>query len=80
MPCEQRFVREDPEVSTATRFFERCLDSILTQLPLQLQKILQRILIVGVNCDPLGALGRRIQRVDANGASTVQMLANGLER
>jgi hypothetical protein len=28
--CEQWFVREDPEVSAATRLFERCFNSILT--------------------------------------------------
>jgi hypothetical protein len=80
VPCEQWLVREDPKVSAATRLFERCLNSILTQFPLQLQKILQRILIVSVNCHPLGALRIRIKRVQASGQLTVQMLANGLER
>ena len=78
--CKQWLVREDPEVSTTAGFFERRLNSILTQLPLQLQKILQRILVVSVNCHPLGALRLRIQSVEANGELTVQMLANGLER
>src|SRR6266852_5465911 len=80
VPCKQWLVREDPEVSTATGLFERRLNLILTQLPLQLQKILQSILIVSINCHPLGALRLRIQRVKASGQLTVQMLANGLER
>src|SRR5437899_1842966 len=67
-------------MTTATRLFERGFDSILTQLPLQLQKIIQRILIVSVNHHPLGALRLRTQRVEANGELTVQMLANSLER
>src|ERR1700733_657068 len=60
VPCQQRLVRKDPEVSATTRLFERRLYAILTQLPLQLQKVLQGILIVGVNCHPLGALCLRI--------------------
>src|SRR5208283_4249844 len=80
VPCKQWLVRKDPEVSTATGLFERRLNSILTQFPLQLQKILQRIVVVGVNCHPLGALRIRIQRVQASGQVAVQMLANGLER
>src|ERR1700688_428377 len=30
VPCEQWLVRENPEVSAATRLFKRCLNSILT--------------------------------------------------
>src|SRR5580692_1450649 len=80
VPCEQRLIRKDPEVSTATGLFERRLDSILAQFPLQLQKIIQRILIVSIDRHPLGALRIRIKRVHASGQPTVQMLANGLER
>src|ERR1700680_2936459 len=40
VPCEQWFVRKDPEVSTPTGLFERRLNSVLAQFPLQLQKIL----------------------------------------
>jgi hypothetical protein len=80
VPCKQWLVREDPEVSTATGLFEPRLNSVLAQFPLQLQKILQRILIVSINCHPLGALRIRIQRVQASGQLTVQMFANGLER
>src|ERR1700678_615194 len=36
VPCKQWLVCKDPEVSTATRLFERRLNSILAQLPLQL--------------------------------------------
>src|SRR6202035_4379707 len=72
--------REDPEVSTTTGLFEPRLKAVLTQFPLQLQKVLQRIRIVSINCHPLGALRIRIKRVQASGQLTVQMLANGLER
>src|SRR5258708_1425411 len=80
VPCKQWLVREDPEVSPPTRLFERRLNSILTQLPLQFQKIFKRVLIIGINCHPLGTLCLRIQSVDANGELTVQMLANSLGR
>ncbi len=79
VPCKQWFVREDPEASTATGLFE-LLNPILSQLPLQLQKIFHCILVVSVNCHLLRALRLRIQRVDANGELTVQMLANVSER
>jgi hypothetical protein len=78
--CKQWCVREDPEVSTATGLFRALLNSILSQLPLQLQRIFQCNLVVSVNCHSRRALRLRIQRVDANGELTAQMLANGLER
>src|SRR5258708_4075753 len=56
VPCKQRLVRKDPEVSAAPRPFEGRLNFILPQLPLQLQKIFQCVLIVSINCHPLGAL------------------------
>jgi hypothetical protein len=67
-------------VSTATGLFRALLNSILSQLPLQLQRIFQCNLVVSVNCHSRRALRLRIQRVDANGELTAQMLANGLER
>src|SRR5258708_11341605 len=78
MPCEQWLVREDPKVSAATRLFERCLNSILTQFPLQLQKILQRILIGIINCHPLAALRIRINRGPPSRQLPAQRLAKRL--
>src|SRR5208283_4859984 len=73
---EQRLGAENPEMPTAARLFQCGVHSVLLQLPLQLKKRLQRAVEVGINRDPLRALGLGIDRIQADGDVAVQVHAH----
>jgi hypothetical protein len=63
---KQRFVSKDPKMSAAPRLFERGFYAVLAQLLLQLEQIVERVLVVGVDGDPLGALRLRVESVETH--------------
>jgi len=76
--CEQRLFGKDPEVPAAARLFERRLNSVLAQLPLQLEQVFECVLVIGIDSHPLGALRLWIEGVDPNRQPSSQMLADDL--
>jgi hypothetical protein len=50
---KRRFLEEDPQMAAPVRFLQRGLYPILSQLILQFQQVLDGVLIVGVDSDPL---------------------------
>src|SRR5260370_4135011 len=73
---EQWPLREDPQVSAASRLLQGSLHSVLLQFPLQLQQVIQGIFIVGVDGDPLGTLRSRIDGIDGDCDCALKVLPN----
>ena len=75
--CQERLLAEDPEVTAPTGHFQRCGDAIQFQFTLQLAEIEERIVVVGVDGDPLTALRLRVDGVQADGEPAGQVFADG---
>jgi hypothetical protein len=69
-------------MAAAAGLFERGLDAILLQFPLQLEESLDGAVEVGVDGDPLRALRLRVDGVEIDGDVAVQVHAHhvGVER
>ena len=80
MPRQQRFGGKYPEMAAATGFLKCGIHAILTQLPLQLEQVFERVRVVGVNGDPLGALRLRVKRVEAHGHISIEVFTNSVQR
>jgi hypothetical protein len=74
---QSRLFEEDPEMRAAVRFLERRLDAVLLKLVLQLQQIDRSVLIIGVDCNPLGPLRVRVDRINTEREFAGQVLLNG---
>ena len=78
VPRQQRFLEEDPEMGATAGLFERCLDAIAAELPLEFQQVIQRIFIIGVDSYPLRTLCLRIDGIDPDCDPSVEVLADGI--
>src|SRR5262245_13931013 len=67
-------------MSSASALFQGCSNAIILQLPLQPQKIFQRVPVIGVNRGPLAELVRGIDRIKADGERSREMLRHCLLR
>ena len=77
---QQGRCQEDPKMPTALAHFQRRLNLVLCQVVLQLQQVLHGVPVVGIDGDPLTALGRGVNGIQAHGDFAVQVLADGFIR
>jgi hypothetical protein len=67
VPGKDGLLEEDPQVSAAATLFERRLDAVLPQFVLQLEQIIERLSVVGVDRHPFHTLGLGVDGVDTEG-------------
>src|ERR1700730_3500857 len=77
---QKRLLAKYPKVGAAPTLFQRRLHLLLLQFPLQFTKVLQRVLIIPVHCNPLASLRRRTHRIHADRQITFQMSPDRLSR
>ena len=77
---QQRRCQEDPKMPTASAHLQRRLHSVLCQVVLQLQQVLNGVLVVSVDGEPFTALGGRVDSVKAGRDFAFQVLADGFVR
>jgi len=80
IPRRERLRHEYPEMSTTSALLNRRTHTVLLEAVVKLDEICERIRVIRVDCDPLAALGGRVDGVKADRDFSFQVKPDGVWR
>ena len=76
--CQKRCLKKDPQMAASSAHFKCGLNPVLAQPVLELQQVVHRILVVGIDGHPLARLVVGIDRVQANRDLSLQVATDNV--